>query len=624
MWILLLPLLAQVPSERAVLEAEHARAQGVPALLSAAAGTNPRAQQLAVRALGRLEQPAQQGTLAALLSSRIPAVRLEAVHALGQIRVAHDFTSMLLRERDAEIRSAIYEARGRALPVDANTEASLVVGLADDAVFARVGAMRGLESLFRLNARAMRPTSATISTVRRATQTSTSEEFRQLGMLLLNAAGDRDPETLRLIATDPRASVRRLGQFDSTAAIRDVSPIVRYQALRATGTCARATAMIRDTSAHVALLAIDMLGTKKCDANVVAGLVRNGRDWRERAHALVSLALVAPAQAQQLLSTFVTDTVWQVRTYAAAAARTLKDSATLATLARDPHPNVAIAAMHTGDDAVRALASEHAGLVLAGAEKLKGAANFTAALPRVISAFNRLTRDGSMTLRDPRVALLERIGEASDTATNALLVTTLADRDPAVAGLAAKILSARTGTVVSAETTTLPVPPRPTSAYIETLMGGARARITMKGLGTITVRLLTEDAPVTVAVFAQLAESGQYSGLTFHRIVSNFVLQGGSPGADEYDGRTREFMRDEVGRARHERGTIGISTRGRDTGDGQIFFNLVDNFRLDHDYTVMARMLDGFEVMDRVQEGDVIERIEILRAPPSRTRTRRQ
>ena len=72
-------------------------------------------------------------------------------------------------------------------------------------------------------------------------------------------------------------------------------------------------------------------------------------------------------------------------------------------------------------------------------------------------------------------------------------------------------------------------------------------------------------------------------------------------------------MRDELGFARNARGTIGISTRGRDTGDGQIYFNLVDNVRLDRDYTVMARMVTGFDVMDRIQEGDVIERIEILR-----------
>jgi hypothetical protein len=71
-------------------------------------------------------------------------------------------------------------------------------------------------------------------------------------------------------------------------------------------------------------------------------------------------------------------------------------------------------------------------------------------------------------------------------------------------------------------------------------------------------------------------------------------------------------MRDEVG-GRHRRGTLGISTRGRDTGDGQLFFNLVDNVRLDHDYTVFGEVVTGRGVMDRVQEGAVITSVRIER-----------
>ena len=63
----------------------------------------------------------------------------------------------------------------------------------------------------------------------------------------------------------------------------------------------------------------------------------------------------------------------------------------------------------------------------------------------------------------------------------------------------------------------------------------------------------------------------------------------------------------------HERGTLGISTRGRDTGDSQIFVNLVDNFRLDHNYTVFARVVEGMENVDAIQEGDVIEEILVGR-----------
>ena len=77
----------------------------------------------------------------------------------------------------------------------------------------------------------------------------------------------------------------------------------------------------------------------------------------------------------------------------------------------------------------------------------------------------------------------------------------------------------------------------------------------------------------------------------------NFVIQGGGPNANEYCGDC-PFARDEVGLVQHERGTVGISTRGRDTGDSQIFINLVDTPRLDHDYTVFAYVCDGMEVVD--------------------------
>jgi len=63
------------------------------------------------------------------------------------------------------------------------------------------------------------------------------------------------------------------------------------------------------------------------------------------------------------------------------------------------------------------------------------------------------------------------------------------------------------------------------------------------------------------------------------------------------------------------RGAVGVSTRGRDTGDAQIFVNLVDNPRLDHGYTVFAQVLNGIAVVDQILEGDVIDRIEIVVGP---------
>ena len=92
-------------------------------------------------------------------------------------------------------------------------------------------------------------------------------------------------------------------------------------------------------------------------------------------------------------------------------------------------------------------------------------------------------------------------------------------------------------------------------------------------------------------------------------MVPNFVIQGGSPGANEYAGHGA-FTRDEVGLAVQWRGTVGVSTRGRDTGDGQIYVNLVDDVRLDHDYTILGVVTAGMDVVDAVLEGDVIRSAE--------------
>ena len=120
--------------------------------------------------------------------------------------------------------------------------------------------------------------------------------------------------------------------------------------------------------------------------------------------------------------------------------------------------------------------------------------------------------------------------------------------------------------------------------------------------------MLPRVAPIAVEQFLRLATvEHYYDGLTFHRVVPNFVVQGGSPGANEYSG-SREYMRDEIGGRSHTRGTVGLSTRGRNTGDAQFFINLVDNPRLDMNYTVFAEIADMAPV-DRIQEGATMRRI---------------
>jgi cyclophilin family peptidyl-prolyl cis-trans isomerase len=132
----------------------------------------------------------------------------------------------------------------------------------------------------------------------------------------------------------------------------------------------------------------------------------------------------------------------------------------------------------------------------------------------------------------------------------------------------------------------------------------------MRGGGVIEVRLFTDEAPATTARFIQLARQGYYNGLSFWRVVPGFFLQGGSPGSNEYAG-DGPFMRDEIGLRGNTRGTLGLSTRGRNTGDAQFFVNLLDNPRLDHEFTVFGEITSGIDVADGVLEGDIIERVDV-------------
>jgi cyclophilin family peptidyl-prolyl cis-trans isomerase len=225
----------------------------------------------------------------------------------------------------------------------------------------------------------------------------------------------------------------------------------------------------------------------------------------------------------------------------------------------------------------------------------------------LVTALARITKDRKDTSRDPRMAILERLQALGDASQAPALEAYLKDFDARVALKAAEILQAWTGT----PRTPAPQPLSPPTITLATVqeLRGKRLRVTMAGRGSFEIGLDVDFAPLTAVRIARRASEGYYNGLTFHRVDANFVIQGGSPGANEFMGDAF-YMRDEVGI--HRRGTVGISTRGRDTGDAQLFVNLVDSPRLDHQYTVFGTVLTGMDVVDGVIEGDLIERVDVV------------
>jgi cyclophilin family peptidyl-prolyl cis-trans isomerase len=575
-------------------------------ILEALEKPDVKTQRLAVRALGRLERPENAEAVAALLESKDPGARMEAVNALGQMEAPIDLKPFLEKEKVGSVRSVIYETMGRLSQFD---EDRVAAGLQDRDPQARVGAAKGLETWFRRTD--SKPKPETVVALRKAIRDENPVRLRKLALLTLNRADDRDVETLSAALEDSDPQVRRLAVMGLGQWKEDPSFMVRYESLEFAQTCDRVEAALDDTSEHVALAAIDRLGELGCAANTLEKLVTSANGWRRPSRAIVSLAKVSPEPARRHLDRFIEHEVWQARAYGAEAAKILTDKEALDRLVNDPHPNVVAAALVDPRDAVRALGSPDYGLLMVATRRLEGWSEGASAMPSLLAALERVTAEQRATSRDPRRQILTRLSEFGDASIASKLRPLLEDFDPVIAKLAADIISERSGSRVEPKTLRFETSPVPRQSFIQGL-AGAQAKIKMKEAGTFLLELIPEEAPVTVATFVKLAEKGHYNGLTFHRIVPNFVIQGGSPGANEYVG-TPGYIRDECGLLSHLRGTVGISTRGRDTGDSQIFINLVDNYRLDHNYTIFARVIEGMENVDEILEGDVMESVEILR-----------
>jgi peptidyl-prolyl cis-trans isomerase B (cyclophilin B) len=130
--------------------------------------------------------------------------------------------------------------------------------------------------------------------------------------------------------------------------------------------------------------------------------------------------------------------------------------------------------------------------------------------------------------------------------------------------------------------------------------------------GDIIVELYPEHAPLTVANFARLADSGFYDGLPFHRVISDFVAQGGDPRGDGWGGPGHTIP-DEINGLRYEAGTVGMALSGRDSGGSQWFMTLAPQPHLDDRYTIFGRVVSGLAVAHSLLPGDRIENVSIER-----------
>lgn len=126
--------------------------------------------------------------------------------------------------------------------------------------------------------------------------------------------------------------------------------------------------------------------------------------------------------------------------------------------------------------------------------------------------------------------------------------------------------------------------------------------------GPIRIRLACREAPLTCLNFLQLSGQGYFNGLIFHRVVPDFVVQGGDPRGDGFGGPGYD-IRDEINRLRYKRGTVGMALSGPDTGGSQFFIALSEQPHLDGGYTIFGQVVAGDEILDRIVPGDRIEAV---------------
>lgn len=431
----------------------------------------------------------------------------------------------------------------------------------------------------------------------------------------LGALKDRAavPVLLPLLTSAERAtvieSVRALGRIGDPAAVPGLLNLVQTA----------------DTDTQVRLEAIAALAT--VPAPEAAGLLL---DWLSdpnptiRAAAIRSVAALDPSGFFLVLSGLDPDPDWRVRAALASTLGTLAAEVgvpRLAPMLADSDVRVIPAVLESmvklGAGNIADLLLQHLKaddpLVRAAAATGLGEVKPPGGDQALADAYRSGQRDAFYSARTAALAALARYGSVVATP---VLRTALADKDWAVRVRAAMLLkqfdpaaAAEVDRQIRPAPVTLPVeryqtrrlvsPAYSTQVYIDT------------DRGTIQIELAMLDAPLTVENFVALARRGFFDGQAFHRVVPDFVIQAGDPRGDG-EGGPGYTIRDELNQRTYLRGSVGMALDPwPDTGGSQFFVVHSPQPHLDAKYTLFARVVSGMEVVDRIEQGDLIQRVRV-------------
>ncbi|MCB1057999.1 MAG: peptidylprolyl isomerase, partial [Acidobacteria bacterium] len=304
-------------------------------------------------------------------------------------------------------------------------------------------------------------------------------------------------------------------------------------------------------------------------------------DWRLRSTAARAAGGLGEA-GRPLVETLLTDADTRVRTAALEALGAFGD-------ARD-----AIVEALTADDlAVRGTAVQ-----------MVPEAGIEDAAALLDSAYQGAAGDSWTEVREGVVDSLAKVEGGEP------LLRRIASEDPA-ASVRARARTALDGLGAEVPAAGEPAPPPGPSPYLGVSFEHDPLVSLETDRGELRIRVLAHQAPIHAAHFVDLVDQGFYDGLIFHRVVPNFVVQGGDPRGDGW-GSGDLTLRDEIHPGAFVRGSVGMPKAGKDTGGCQLFITHLPTPHLDGNYTIFGQVEEGLDVVDALEVGDHIVRARVL------------
>jgi len=585
----------------------------------------------AAEAMGRIQHPSFLPLLEKLSNDRNDEVRLKAIFAIGQIGKpeSEDILIQNLSDSDLKVRVRTIEALGKVgteksldtlysyLKSDEQkivSEAALTLGRYAFRGIKNEEMVINLLPLFEYNESEVRWNAA--YSIYRLKELVDSEK-------LVQYLDDRESLVkiyiLKSLSIESiRKNYNRIKQL-----VDDLDWRVRLTAVNVMGkvknyiTSDFFNNLIEDMNKYVVLECVKGLGNSNKNLNTkkLENLCRTA-DMYITGEAVKSLAKIDPDRAMGIIKKLSGSDNWYCRKKIAESLRHIdgeESEEILKALALDKNVRVAGEAL--------AVISERADLQLEDflIERLKsgdialstyaakglGKIKSNKATDELINVF-----EGFDAPRDvePMTAIIEALGKIGNEKSVDFLKRNLNHTDRNIGLAAAENLKRITGQDYSDKVRDASVG-RQYVSRIPSVKGEKCEIVTNRG--SIIIKLFREATPLTTANFIQLAATNFYDGLTFHRVVPNFVIQGGCPRGDGWGG-PGYAIRSEFNEYHYKRGMVGMASAGKDTEGSQFFITHSPQPHLDGRYTLFGQVVEGMDVVDNILPGDDIITIKIF------------